>query len=190
MNFTKLFIPWSFISVLGAADVLMQHNNLSRTGANLEEKNLTTTSVSPARFGRLWNLYADGQVVAQPLYVEGLTIQTPQVNGTFNAVVLATMHNTIYVYDADNEKPGPEGRTYRCGPNGWGEPRKGDKDIDMWSTNDPEWGILQHARDQVRTIDAVCRQSGMSPTPTACSTSYTPSTYTPAPIAKARCASA
>ena len=65
----------------------------------------------------------------------------PLVQGTFNAVVVATMHNTVYLYDADNERPGPQGRNAPFGV--WlGQPRPGGKDIDMWSTSDPEWGIL------------------------------------------------
>jgi hypothetical protein len=52
------------------------------------------------------------------------------------------MHNTVYVYDADKEKPGPQGRTIPLWATWLGPPRPGTKDIDMWSTNDPEWGIL------------------------------------------------
>jgi outer membrane protein assembly factor BamB len=131
-----------------AADVLMQHNDKARTGANLEETALGTADVGSGRFGKLWTLYADGQVVAQPLYVAGLAIDTsgnpnaPPVAGTFNAVVIATMHNTVYVYDADRENPGPDGRTVPLWATWLGKPRGGGKDIDMWSTNDPEWGIL------------------------------------------------
>jgi outer membrane protein assembly factor BamB len=130
-----------------AQDVLMQHNDKSRTGANLHETVLNAKTVGP-KFGKLWSLYADGQVVAQPLYVSGLRVDTaanpnaPLVQGTFNAVVIATMHNTIYVYDADQEKPGPAGRTVPLWATWLGQPRPGGKDIDMWSTNDPEWGIL------------------------------------------------
>ena len=57
-------------------DVLIEHN-----GANLRETILHTKSVGP-QFGRLWNLYADGQVVSQPLYVSGLRIYTRQRTGT------------------------------------------------------------------------------------------------------------
>ena len=100
-----------------AADVLTQHNNNARTGATLDETRLTTTNVNSTKFGKRWTLYADGQIVAQPLYVSQLTIDTtgnpntPLVKGTFNAVIVATMHNTVYVYDADQEKRGPDGRT-------------------------------------------------------------------------------
>lgn len=131
-----------------AADVLTHHYNNARIGATLDETILNTSNVNTARFGKKWTLYADGQVVAQPLYVASLAVDTtanptiPLVKGTFNAVILATMHNTVYVYDADNEKPGPEGRTVPLWAKWLGNPRRGGKDIDMWSTNDPEWGIL------------------------------------------------
>jgi len=130
-----------------AQDVLMEHNDKARTGANLREMILNAKSVGP-KFGKLWNLYADGQVVTQPLYVSGLRIDTatnpniPRVQGTFNALVVTTMHNTIYVYDADRENRGPDGRTVPLWATWLGPPRPGGKDIDMWSTNDPEWGIL------------------------------------------------
>ena len=131
-----------------AADALTQHYNNARTGAVLEETKLNTTTVRAGTFGKLWTLYADGQVVAQPLYVSQLPINTagnpdtPLVQGTFNAVIVATMHNTVYVYDADKENPGPEGRTVPLWAKWLGAPRPGSKDIDMWSTNDPEWGIV------------------------------------------------
>jgi hypothetical protein len=68
---------------------------------------------------------------------------TPPVQGTFNAVLVATMHNTIYLYDADNENRLPDGKTKPLWATWLGQPRPGDKDaIDMWSTNDPEWGVL------------------------------------------------
>ena len=93
-------------------------------------------------------MYVDGQVVAQPLYVSQLRIDTstnpnaPLVRGTFNAVVVATMHNTVYVYDADAENRLPDGKTRPLWATWLGPPRPGGKDIDMWSTNDPEWGIM------------------------------------------------
>jgi hypothetical protein len=130
------------------ADVLTASYDNARTGANLKETSLNTSNVAPAQFGKLWTLYADGQVVAQPLYVSGLRVDTtsnpgiPPVTGTFNAVVIATMHNTVYVYDADKENPGPDGRTIPLWARWLGQPRPGGGDIDMWATNDPEWGIL------------------------------------------------
>lgn len=131
------------------ADVLTQRNDNARTGVNAAETILTTKNVKTDTFGKLWTLYADGQVVAQPLYVEQLDIDTrsnpatPPLDGTFNTVVIATMHNTIYAYAADQENRLPDGRTKPLWATWLGAPRPGDKDkIDMWSTNDPEWGVL------------------------------------------------
>jgi len=131
-----------------AADALTQHYNNARTGATLDETQLNTTTVTSGRFGKLWTLYADGQVSAQPLYVSALMIDTtgapntPLVRGRFNAVIVATMHNTVYVYDADKESRAADGRTTPLWATWLGQPRPGSKAIDMWSTNDPEWGIL------------------------------------------------
>jgi len=151
--------PFTFVALLTvllssswvsacAGEVLTQHNDNQRTGTNLREPGLSPDTVRNADFGKLWTLYADGQVVAQPLYVTGLAIDTasnpgtPPVTGTFNTVIVATMHNTIYAYDADHERPGPDGRTVPLWARWLGMPRPGGKDIDMFSTNDPEWGIL------------------------------------------------
>lgn len=131
-----------------AVDVLTSRNNPERTGVNAQERLLTPANVNGRSFGKLWTLYADGQVVAQPLYVSALPVDTrtnpatPPVQGTFNAVLVATMHNTVYLYDADSERPGPQGRNVPLWATWLGQPRPGGKDIDMWSTSDPEWGIL------------------------------------------------
>src|SRR5512132_2104867 len=80
-------------------NVLTHHNDNRRTGANLKETQLTVANVKQ-KFGKLWTLFADGQIVAQPLYVSGLQVDG---RGTFNAVIVSTMHNTIYAYDADKK---------------------------------------------------------------------------------------
>src|SRR5262245_51339958 len=102
-------IGWILVGLAfeGRADVLTQRNDNQRTGANTAETTLTTKNVAPDTFGKLWTLYTDGQVVVQPLYVESLDIDTrtshdtPPLDGTFDAVVIATMHNTVYVYAAN-----------------------------------------------------------------------------------------
>src|SRR3954451_6101347 len=103
--------------LLHAADVLTHRNDNARSGVQPDEATLTPQAVSSDRFGRLWNLYTDGQVTAQPLYVSGLQVDTsanpqaPRVQGRFNAVIVATMHNTVYAYNADEARTGPDGRT-------------------------------------------------------------------------------
>ena len=67
------------------------------------------------------------------------------------------MHNTVYAYDADQEKKGPDGHTLPLWATWLGQPRKSGKDIDMWSTNDPEWGILEHSGGERRPEDSICR---------------------------------
>jgi len=79
--------------------VLTQHNDNGRTGAFLQETQLTTTNVNSQQFGKLFEYHVDGHVYAQPLYVSN--IDMPDGN-TYNVVYVATMHNTMYAFDADN----------------------------------------------------------------------------------------
>ena len=120
------------------ADVLTHHNDNRRTGANLLETTLTVANVKQ-KFGKLWHLYADGQIVAQPLYVSGLKVDG---KGTFNAVIVTTMHNTIYVYDADKKPTLPQSEDALIWAQWLGEPKPEDFGFDSWNTNFPEYGIL------------------------------------------------
>ncbi|HEV3060220.1 MAG TPA: hypothetical protein VGY48_18390 [Vicinamibacterales bacterium] len=120
------------------ANVLTHHNDIRRTGSNLQEKKLTIASVRQ-KFGKLWTLFADGQIVAQPLYVSGLTVDG---KGTFNAVIVSTMHNTIYAYDADRKPTLPQSQDALIWAQWLGDPQPETFGFDSWNTNFPEWGIV------------------------------------------------
>ena len=90
--------------VVYATDVLTHHNNLGRTGAVLDEKLLSPSSVKGQAFGKLFSVAVDGQIYAQPLIVTGLAIPG---KGTHNVVFVATMRNMVYAFDADAAQPTP-----------------------------------------------------------------------------------
>jgi hypothetical protein len=85
-------------------DVLTQHNDSARTGAQLNETTLTPSNVSPTTFGRIYERYVDGQVITQPLYVSNQWIPG---TGLRNVVYVAARTNWIYAFDADDTDPNP-----------------------------------------------------------------------------------
>lgn len=97
-------------------DVLTQHNDFDRTGHNPREAVLTPDAVKKS-FGKLFDVEVDAQVYAQPLIVTGLTI----AGKTRDVVIVATMNNTLYYFDANDGTPlwsknfGKAART----PNAW-----------------------------------------------------------------------
>jgi hypothetical protein len=75
-----------------------QYNN-QRTNANLTESVLNTANVNVNQFGLLFTRTLDGYSYAHPLYVPN--VQIPGV-GARNVVYAATLHNTVFAFDADN----------------------------------------------------------------------------------------
>lgn len=82
----------------GTADVLTMHNNPARTGENTNESMLTPANVNPSTFHKIVGYGVDGQVYAQPLLVSDFSIG----GGTHNVLYVATEHDDVYAFDADD----------------------------------------------------------------------------------------
>jgi len=86
------------LAVTDLSGVTTWHNDLTRTGQNLQEYALTPATVSSGHFGKRWSCPLDGTVYAQPLYVANLAIG----GGIHNVLYVVTMHDTVYAFDADS----------------------------------------------------------------------------------------
>jgi hypothetical protein len=84
------------IAVTDLAGVFTYHNDIGRTGQNLQEYALTPANVKTS-FGKLFSCSVDASVYAQPLYVANLAIG----GGTHNVVFVATENDSVYAFDAD-----------------------------------------------------------------------------------------
>ena len=115
--------------------MLTGNNNSSRTSANLSETLLNPNSVSSALFGKVFSLAVDGQIYAQPLYMRNVAIPG---KGSHNVVFVATMHNTVYAFDA--EAASPPLWTLNLGPSM--PASRYTSDIGAYTDITPENGIL------------------------------------------------
>ena len=79
-------------------DVLTQHNDNSRTGANLSETELTLENVNKAQFGMLFKRKVDDQIYGQPLLATNVTTG----GGTHDLVYVTTVNNSVYAFDAND----------------------------------------------------------------------------------------
>jgi hypothetical protein len=87
------------VSLSAQTPILTQHYDTARTGQNTTETVLTPANVTSASFAKLFSMPVDGYVYAQPLYVPALAIPG---NGTHNVLYVATEHDSLYAFDADN----------------------------------------------------------------------------------------
>ena len=78
-------------------DVVTYHNDVARTGQNLNETSLTPTTVTASTFGKTRSSPPDGKVDAQPLFLSGVLV--PGV-GIRDVVYVATEHDSVYAFDA------------------------------------------------------------------------------------------
>lgn len=148
----------SSVSMVAQVDVLTRRMDNSRSGVNSHETVLNQANVR-SKFGKLWTLFADAKIMAQPLYVSNLAVPAGAAFGSVaktkcasgcNVVIFATMKGTVYAYLAD-EKPKSVNDTLvwarylsdrnacNCGATG---PQNGSGNFDMWGVDDPWWGVL------------------------------------------------
>ena len=80
------------------ADVLTQHNDNARTGANLRETVLTPANVNSAQFGMLFKRVLDDQLYTQPLVATNVAV----CGGTHDVVYVTTVNNSVYAFDAND----------------------------------------------------------------------------------------
>ncbi len=153
-----LILAFTITPVFAQVDVPTRRYDTSRSGVNAHETILNQQNVRTG-FGKLWTLYADAKIMAQPLYVSNLTVPATSIIGSTakakcsngcNAVIFATMKGTVYAYMAD-QKPTTNNDTLlwatylsdaqHCNCNASG-PQNGSGNFDMWAVDDPWWGIL------------------------------------------------
>jgi hypothetical protein len=104
----------------GQVDVLTQHNDNARSGANLKETKLNTSNVNKDRFGKLASRAVDGNVYAQPLVVSGAHVTGREA--PTNIVIVATENNSVYAFDADDgDQSSSQALLWHTGPDVLGE---------------------------------------------------------------------
>ncbi|HQU44300.1 MAG TPA: hypothetical protein PK867_15885, partial [Pirellulales bacterium] len=81
-----------------STNVLNYRYDASSSGVDSQETTLTPANVNAGSFGKLASTPVDGQIYAQPLYVENVQID----GGTHNVVYVATEHDSVYAIDSGN----------------------------------------------------------------------------------------
>jgi hypothetical protein len=84
-------------SLSAQTSVTTWHYDNQRTSANTTEFLLTPSNVNVQTFGKLFSLPVDGFIVGHALYLPGVNIS----GNVHNVVYVATMHDTVYAFDAD-----------------------------------------------------------------------------------------
>ena len=92
------------VHLLAQTSVTTWHYDNARTSANTSETVLTPSNVNSASFGKLTTLPVDGFVVANPLYLPGVNVLG---QGVHNIVYVATLHDSVYAFDADSTNKSP-----------------------------------------------------------------------------------
>jgi hypothetical protein len=89
--------PTALLTAASGVDVVTYHNDIARTGQNLNETTLTPLNVNATTFGKVGFFQVDGKVDAQPLLLSGVAIPG---EGARDVLYIATEHDTVYALDA------------------------------------------------------------------------------------------
>jgi len=100
--FVWVLTALSIAPLVGQVNVLTQHNNPARTGANLEETSLPVAGVTRGSFGKLAFRIVDGNIYAQPLVVSQAKLAA---RAATNVAIVATENNSVYAFDAEDTNP-------------------------------------------------------------------------------------
>jgi hypothetical protein len=93
--------------------VLTSQYDNARTSANTRENILTPANVNSRQFGKVFSYKVDGDVYAQPLYLARVPIPG---KGTHDVVYVATEHDSVYAFDADERSAEPLWHASFLGP--------------------------------------------------------------------------
>ena len=94
------FVLACSLSAPGQVNVRERSYNPNRTGANAAESVLTPANVKSIanQFHKQFVMKVDGKIEGSPLFASNVQI----ASGTHNVLYVATMHNTVFAFDADS----------------------------------------------------------------------------------------
>ena len=87
--------------LLLSVNVVSYHGDPTGTGLNPSETVLGVSNVNATDFGKAFSVTLDGQVYAQPLYVQNLDITRGPSPGIHSVVFAATENDSLYAIDAN-----------------------------------------------------------------------------------------
>jgi hypothetical protein len=95
-----LFALACSLPALAQVNITERGYNKNRTGVNPSETILTPANVASSanQFHKQFTMRVDGKIEGSPLYASNVKI----AGGTHNVIYVATMHNTVFAFDADN----------------------------------------------------------------------------------------
>jgi outer membrane protein assembly factor BamB len=95
---TAILAATIFTTSAFATDVTTYHNDIARTGQNLNETILNLGDVNSTSFGLLFTMPVDGIIDAEPLYLASIAIPN---QGIHNVLYAVTENDSVYAFDAD-----------------------------------------------------------------------------------------